>query len=183
MKKMKVGELRAELKQFDQNELIELIVGLYKQHAEVKTTLNRYFMEGFEQEEVERLIESIKKLDSPNARNMFRFDQLREGAKLVKQANAFADPVLRNYVRVFYLYYFVEYVEKQADVIHSVAPGELNAFFTEFERLMKTIQTEPELVVFGLTEEIDFLMEHVPAEDKAGLLKWWEQKKRSLNQM
>lgn len=114
---------------------------------------------------------------------MFRFDQLREGAKLVKQANAFADPVLRNYVRVFYLYYFVEYVEKQADVIHSVAPGELNAFFTEFERLMKTIQTEPELVVFGLTEEVDFLMKHVPAEDKAGLLKWWEQKKRSLNQM
>lgn len=65
MKKMKVGELRAEFKQFDQNELIELIVSMYKQHADVKTTLNRYFMEGFEQEEVERLIESIKKLDSP----------------------------------------------------------------------------------------------------------------------
>ncbi|TCI77689.1 hypothetical protein EVJ20_06935 [Exiguobacterium sp. SH0S1] len=181
MKKMKVGELRNELKQFDQNELIELVVGLYKQHAEVKTALNRYFTEGFEKEEAVRLTEAIQKIGTPTPRTMFQFDRLREGAKLVKDANAFTDPILRNYVRVFYLHYFVEYVERQADVIYSVSPGELKAFFSEFERLIKTIQTEPEHVVFEFSEEIDFLMVHVPTEDKEGLLNWWEQKKRSLD--
>ncbi|TCI27233.1 MULTISPECIES: hypothetical protein [unclassified Exiguobacterium] len=182
MKKLKVGELRAELKRFTQDELIELVVGLYKQHNDVKTTLNRYFNEGFEQEEVHRLVDAIQKLAEPNPRNLFKFTQLREGAKFVKEATAFTDPVATNVVRVFYLNYFVEYVERQADVIHSVAPGELNAYFTEFDKLMKTLQTEPELVVFGLTEEVDHLFEHVPAEDKAVLLKWWERKKRQLNE-
>ena len=62
MKKMKVGELRNELKSFTQDELIELVVSLYKQHAEVKTTLNRYFIEEFEGDVMNQLKRDIVSL-------------------------------------------------------------------------------------------------------------------------
>ncbi len=62
MKKMKVGELRNELKSFTQEELIELVVSLYKQHAEVKTTLNGYFIEEFEGDVMNQLRRDIVSL-------------------------------------------------------------------------------------------------------------------------
>ncbi|KGI86113.1 hypothetical protein JY98_07640 [Exiguobacterium mexicanum] len=182
MKKMKVGELRAELKQFDQNELIELIVGLYKQHAEVKTTLNRYFSEGFEAEEMLRLIKEIVRLgDKGTNRFLMNFNMLREGAAIVKEAERFTDPVLTERVRIFYLTYFGGYVAEAGQLLETQAPRELEVFFTQFEKIMRCAQENPGLLL-PLEDEVGEMLEEFPIERKKETIAFWNRQKELAKQ-
>lgn len=181
MKKMKVGELRAELKQFDQNELIELIVSLYKQHADVKTTLNRYFSEGFEAEEMLRLIKKISQLGDKRATYFVNFNTLREGAAIVKEAERFTDPVLTERVRIFYLTYFGGYVAEAGQLLETQAPRELDVFFAQFEKVMRCVQEKPGLLL-PIESEVSEMLEAFPIEQKKEMIAFWERQKELAKQ-
>ncbi|MCC5891272.1 hypothetical protein [Exiguobacterium sp.] len=176
MKKMKVGELRNELKQFDQKELIELIVGLYKQHADVKTTLNRYFMEGFEAEEAMRLIKKIVQLGENQTSYFVNFNILRQGAAIVKEAERFTDPVLTERVRIYYLTYFGGYVTEVGELLELQEPRELEVFFKQFEKVMRLVQQDPGLLL-PIEDEVDAMIEEFPIEQKKETIAFWERQK------
>lgn len=181
MKKMKVGELRTELKQFDQNELIELIVGLYKQHADVKVTLNRYFMEGFEGEEMVRLCKKIVKLTEGKASYFANFNLLREGAAIVKEAERFKDKLLTERVRIFYLTHFAGYVANVGQMLERQAPRELEVFFNHFEKVMELIQQDPGLLL-PIEDEVGDMLEELPFEQKEDIIAFWEHQKEWARQ-
>ncbi|WP_215143980.1 hypothetical protein [Exiguobacterium qingdaonense] len=176
MKKMKVGELRKELKSFTQEELIELVVSLYKQHAEVKTTLNRYFIEEFEGDVMNELIRDIIRLSESASRGSNNLTLLKNGAAIVKKADYFKEPAFSEGVRVFYLNYFSPYVEEMGDLLEVSAPKELEIFFGEFDKVLKRMKEDP-YTLYLIKGRVDDLLDEFPIHQREQIVAFWERQK------
>lgn len=176
MKKMKVGELRNELRSFSQEELIELVVSLYKQHAEVKTTLNRYFIEEFEGDVMNQLRRDIVSLGERASYGSNNLTLLKKGAAIVKQAEYFKEPAFTEGVRIFYLTYFSPYVEQMGELLEVSAPKELEVYFKEFDKLLKRMKEDP-YTLYLIKDQIDELLNEIPIHEREQIRAFWERQK------
>lgn len=161
--KMKVNELKKQLKQFEQKELIDLVVEMYKMNKEVQNYLNSKFLG-------DEAIENLFRLSRKKIENEFfpdRGDPKLRLAEAKKEISTFKKVTNDEKRTVDLMLYYVEQGVEFTCTYGDISEGFYSSMVKMFDQVASHCDQDEELY-----KEFSERLEHVVSVAPEG---WWFQ--------